>query len=112
MGKMRIEWSTVSKARLKEIFDYHLSVAGLRTANKILGKIDSRIFRILPHSPRAGEREWSLEDEPQGFRRLVEGNYKIVYCVEDDIVKIVDIWDCRRDPVALRDSVAKPATTK
>ena len=105
MGAIRIEWSSEARTRLREIFDYYFSVAGIRIADKMMEKIDAKIYRILPHTPRAGQREWSLEEEPQEFRRLIEGNYKIIYYVEDETIRIVDIWDCRRDPETLRDGM-------
>ncbi len=111
MGTMRIEWTDEAKARFSEIFDYHFSVAGLTIADKITDRIGSRIYRLLPNNPRAGQREWLLEGEPHEYRRLVEGNYKIIYRIDGETVKIVDIWDCRRDPDALRESTAEPTTT-
>jgi mRNA-degrading endonuclease RelE of RelBE toxin-antitoxin system len=31
-------------------------------------------------------------------RRLIVGNYKIIYLIEDDVVYISDIFDTRQDP--------------
>ncbi len=106
MGAMRIEWADEAKARLREIFDYHLFAAGLEVAYKITDGIGSRIYRLLPHNPQAGPREWLLEGEPHEYRRLVEGNYKIIYRIDGETVKIADIWDCRRDPEILRERLA------
>ena len=108
MGAMKIEWSAEARAHLREIFDYYLSAAGIRTADKIMGRIDARIYRILPHSPRVGQREFLLEDQEVEYRRLVEGNYKIIYHIIDDTVRIVDIWDCRREPTTLCERVEEP----
>ena len=33
------------------------------------------------------------------YRSLIEGNYKIVYCLEKDkYIRIVAIFDCRQNP--------------
>ncbi len=101
-SEMKIEWLEPAKRRVGAIFDYHNSVAGERTARRIVQKLVKKT-RILVRHPQAGQCEWLLEDQPEEFRRLVEGNYKIIYYTEGEIVKIADIWDCRRDPESLRE---------
>ncbi len=103
---MKVEWLEPAKQQVQEIFKYLESVAGERTARKMTRKIIEST-RVLAHNPRGGEREWLLEDQPEEFRRLVEGAHKIVYYIEDEIVKIVAIWDCRRDPSDMRRSVLR-----
>jgi hypothetical protein len=34
----------------------------------------------------------------KGHRRLIEGNFKIVYRVDGDVVYVTDIFDSRQDP--------------
>jgi plasmid stabilization system protein ParE len=109
MGKpvvTRVEWQDPAKRQIQEIFDYYTSVAGVGTARKITRKIVERT-RILARNPMAGEREWLLEDQPHEYRRLVEKDYKIVYRIDGDTVFVVVVWDCRRDPDNLRESVIK-----
>ncbi len=103
---MKIEWMEPAKRQVQEIFDYHLSVAGTRTARKIVNRIIERP-RILANNPHAGEREWLLEDAPYEYRRLVADDHKIIYRIDGDTVWIVDVWDCRRNPSTLRRSVLR-----
>ncbi len=100
---MKVEWTGPAKKRLREIFDYHKEVAGEKTARKITHKIIARP-RILVNNPRSGEREQMLEDQPEQYRRLVEGNYKIVYIVGRDKISIINVFDCRRDPAAMQEN--------
>jgi plasmid stabilization system protein ParE len=52
--------------------------------------------------PQMAPVESLLAKEPEVFRSLVVcRRYKIVYFIENETVKIVDVWDCRRDPKAL-----------
>ncbi len=102
--KMKVEWSKQAMEDIKGIFDYRESVAGSRTARKIIKKIHARPD-ILVKNPQAGQREESLEDLPVEFRRLVEGNHKIVYFIDETTVVISTIFDCHRDPTDLRQSI-------
>jgi plasmid stabilization system protein ParE len=61
--------------------------------DKILAKADQLLL-----SPYLGQQEEYLEHMGQSHRRLIEGNYKIVYKVEREIIFITDIFDSRRDP--------------
>jgi plasmid stabilization system protein ParE len=101
-----IEWSEKASADLDLITGYLVREAGQRIAGKILNRITQRV-QILVNNPRGGEREWMLDDQPEEYRRLVEGNYKIVYVIQGEMVYIVAVVDCRRDPAALRESVVK-----
>ena len=103
---MKIEWSAKAERQVREIFDFHVSAAGEKAARKIVQKIYMRTT-LLPNNPRGGGREELLEDRPKGYRRLVVGNYKIVYYVKGDAVRISAVFDCRRDPARLRDEVPK-----
>ncbi len=118
MVEITVEWVDFAKAKLREIADYYIAVAGERTARTITGKIVAKTRR-LARNPLSGQRELALEDQPHIYRRLVAGNYKIIYRVvikTTEIVEIDDIFDCRQDPTAmfdaLHESTAEPATTK
>lgn len=45
-----------------------------------------------------GQIEPAMEHRGQGHRRLIEGHFKIIYRVEDDVVYVTDIFDTRQDP--------------
>jgi len=100
----KIIWSQSAKTQLREIYDFHLSVASERVAYRLIGKIASRVDILADH-PLAGRIEESLVTYPQEFRFLIEGNYKIVYYVDGNNVTIVSVFDCRRDPAKLRENV-------
>lgn len=100
---MRIVWSALAKAHLKEIYSYFKEVAGVKVAKLIKIKIIKKP-RLLIKQPEMG----NIEDNPmvvnRGFRYLVEGNYKIVYKVyiEDEEVLIAAIFDTRQNPTKLK----------
>ena len=39
---------------------------------------------------------------PEDFRCLVEGNYKIIYWKEDEIITIASVFDCRQNPKKMK----------
>ena len=102
----KIIWSQSAKAQLREIFSYYTAVASEQTALRLVDKIASRV-NILRNNPQAGSREESLAAYPQEFRYLVEGNYKIVYFVDENTTVIALVFDCRRDPAKLRKDILK-----
>ena len=102
---VKIIWSQSAKTQLREVFDYHLAVASERVALRLVEKIASRV-NILKDNPQAGSREESLTTYPQGFRYLVEGNYKIVYYTDENMAIISLVFDCRRDPAKLPKDVS------
>jgi len=45
-----------------------------------------------------GQIEPTLEHLGLGHRRLIEGNFKIIYRVDGELVSVTDIFDSRMDP--------------
>ncbi len=103
---VNVEWSTKASVRIREIYDYLFGVAGERTARKITGKIENHVKK-LSANPRVGQREIMFEDSGMEFRYLVEGNYKIIYWIEDDNVTISTLFDCRQNPERMKEEVGR-----
>ena len=61
--------------------------------DKILDKADTLLLQ-----PLKGQKEPYLEHLGLDHRRLVEGNYKIIYRVIGEYIYITDIFDARQDP--------------
>ena len=97
---MNVRWLEPAINDVREIFEYLLAQAGEKRALKIVEGIYTRPA-MLTRNPEAGPREPSLEEFPDGYRYLVEGNYKIVYRIKNGFIDIVLVWDCRRDPKSL-----------
>jgi plasmid stabilization system protein ParE len=55
----------------------------------------------LLNNPNTGQREEYLEHLGQSHRRVIEGNYKIIYRQEGETIFITDIFDSRQDPAKL-----------
>ncbi len=100
---MRIVWSDVAKANVKDIHSYYQEVAGSKLAQSIISKIIKKP-RLLSKQPEIGQIEENPAVAGRGFRYLVEGNYKIVYKVytEDKQILIATVFDTRQNPTKLK----------
>jgi hypothetical protein len=52
-------------------------------------------------NPSIGQREEYLEHMGQLHRRIIEGNYKIIYRQEGEVIYVTDIFDSRQDPAKM-----------
>lgn len=92
--EVRIFWTEFATNQLEQIFDYYKYKASLDVAKKIVSNIVDRTI-LLEKNPLMGTKEPLLEKRQNDYRYLVEGNYKIIYWVENNYVKISSVFDCR-----------------
>lgn len=56
----------------------------------------------LAEEPFIGQKEKYLAHLKKEHRRLVEGNFKIIYRVEKNTIYITDFFDTRQDPFKMK----------
>ena len=100
---MKIIWSRFASDTLKEIFNYHKTVASKEIAQNIKANIFSATKQLKTH-PSAGQIENSLKQLGEEHRYLVRGNYKIIYKKVKEGILITDVFDARQDPVKINNS--------
>jgi plasmid stabilization system protein ParE len=98
---MKVYWTDTAVYNLEDIFDHYKIKAGVDVARKIINSITDATIS-LETQPRIGQPEELLKDRKLEFRYLVEGNYKIIYWIEDPFVKIATVFDCRQNPVKMK----------
>ncbi|MCF8373707.1 MAG: type II toxin-antitoxin system RelE/ParE family toxin [Bacteroidales bacterium] len=98
--EIKIEWSFQSRKQLHHIYSYYSKKANFKVAKKTVKSITDRTS-ILFNNPLAGPEEELLSEYTQHFRYLVEGNYKIIYWIEQDVITISSVFDCRQDPLKM-----------
>lgn len=86
---------------MNDIYGYYSLNSSPKIARKIVNKIVDRV-EILLKNPHSGNTEELLSEMPEDFRYLVESNYKIIYWIEDDIITIASVFDCRQNPEKLK----------
>ena len=97
---MTIKWYLKAVGDLDKIYDYYLTKSPRVAAtlyNKFLDAVE-----MLKTQPYAAPVEQMLIGYSEDYRSLVVGNYKVVYFVKDDLVLIVQIFDCRQNPIKLK----------
>lgn len=102
---MVIDWSDKAKKRLREIFYYYEKEASEHKALEIVQKITSSVTPLLEF-PEMAAIEPLLKSRRKIYRSLViSKTYKVVYFIENEMVNIATIWDCRQSPKKLKKEI-------
>jgi toxin ParE1/3/4 len=96
-----IKWSELAEIQLKDIYDYYYLEVSPRIAKRIVNKIVNRV-EILYSNPLSGPKEELLAHYTEGFRYLVENNYKIIYWIDKELITIASVFDCRQNPEKMK----------
>src|ERR1700733_13360173 len=94
---MKLVITEPAKLRLKEIHDYYKENISRKIADRIKSGIIVRL-KYLNANPLSGQEEEQLRKLGLGHRRIVEGNYKIIYRISDKTIFVIDIFDSRQNP--------------
>jgi plasmid stabilization system protein ParE len=70
-------------------------------ASEVIKKLLDRADRLV-FNPREGQREIYLEHLGKEYRRLIEGHFKIIYLIDEDIIYITDFFDTRQNPEKMK----------
>ena len=98
--EVTVLWSDSAISELQAIHDYYLTTASFKIAQKIVNSIADKSL-LLSQNPRMGQIEELLKHRKEEIRYLVDGNYKIVYKIDGQIVLIASVFDCRQNPEKL-----------
>lgn len=79
---------------------------GMKSAQKFLSQIH-HLERLLLQNPNIAPIEPLLEGKAIEYRSIAVGDgiNRIVYNIDGDFIKIVDIWDMRKSPENLQGRV-------
>ena len=94
---MQLVITEPAKLRLKQIHDYYKEHVSTKIADKIKSGIIAKL-KYIQANPMSGQEEEFLRELGLGHRRMVEGNYKIIYRINDKMIYVTDIFDSRQDP--------------
>lgn len=90
-------WLPQAKKQLKEIYTFYKPMSNGKVVRKRIDPI-IEAANSLVHQPFMGKIEIVDPQNSQIFRSFVVGDYKIIYYIREDIIKIAAIFDCRQDP--------------
>jgi plasmid stabilization system protein ParE len=94
---MKIVLTDFAKRQIHSIYSYYKETASVEIAKKIKKEIDNTILQ-LNNFPESGQAEEEMNRFGKKYRRLIAGNYKIIYRIEDDKIYITDVFDSRKNP--------------
>ena len=79
------------------IYEYYKNRGSSSLARKLVKRIVKRTLQ-LEKNPKSGQKEELLKSREREYRYLVESNYKIIYWVDIDLLKVASVFDCRQNP--------------
>ncbi len=93
MAKYKVEWSFEARLDLIDILEfYRIRNKSSLYSKKLNSKINKSI-KLISKNPLIG-----LHSQIDTVRALITGDYQIIYEIFDNVILIIMIWDCRRDP--------------
>jgi plasmid stabilization system protein ParE len=96
LKRYSVVFSKGAEIDLVEIFNYYES-RNRKFALELYQTVKARVLE-LSTTPERGREVPELEHQGiQGFRELIEGNYRIVYSISDGRVAVHTIVDSRRN---------------
>ncbi len=98
---MKLVYTQQAITSLQECLDFFPPEVTVAKVNEIRDKILEKADKLI-ENPYLGQLEEYLEHLGQSHRRIVEGNYKIVYRIENDVIVVTDIFDSRQDPEKMK----------
>ncbi|MCD4793014.1 MAG: type II toxin-antitoxin system RelE/ParE family toxin [Bacteroidales bacterium] len=94
----KLIWTEPARQDLKDIFVFQ-SEFSHKSADKIINKIFEKVEILLI---LGFELSGQIDNINPKYRRLIEGNYKILYKVYPDKIVIHGIFDARQQPAKLK----------
>ncbi len=99
--EIKVFWTQTALNNLEDIFEYHKIKASINVARKLVKKIVSSTI-LIQNNPKIGRVEELLRDRKFEYRFIIVGNYKIIYWIEDNYIKIAAVFDTRQNPEKIK----------
>jgi len=98
---VNVIWTRSALRELQDIYEYYLENVSLQMAENIRKNVLAS-SKQLGQNPFSGIAERKLSDGNKEYRSVIRGHYKIIYRIENDDLKIVDVFDTRQNPPKLK----------
>ena len=93
MVKYKVEWSIEARLDLIDILKFYITRNKSDLFSKKLNSKINKSIKLITKNPLIG-----LKSQIDSVRVLITGDYQIIYEILDNLIIIIMIWDCRRDP--------------
>ncbi|MEQ9287638.1 MAG: type II toxin-antitoxin system RelE/ParE family toxin [Cyclobacteriaceae bacterium] len=100
---MKLVITNQSLDRLEESLEFYIEELGfpLEKISDIKKELLDRAKSLVVY-PYMGQYEPYLKKLDKGYRRLVVGNFKIIYRIDNDTVYVTDFFDSHKDPSKMK----------
>ena len=97
MVKRKIDWSSEARLDLLDILGYYIERNGSAIYSRKLNNKFKKSIQLISKNPFIG-----LQTDFDSVRALITDDYQIIYEIFDQLILIIMIWDCRRNPADKR----------
>ena len=97
MVKRKIIWSHKAEIKLFKILEFYAERNKSKTFSAKLYQRLNKELKLLLKQPEIG-----LNTDTESVRGLIVDDYILFYEIENEIITIHTIWDCRQNPYDLR----------
>jgi plasmid stabilization system protein ParE len=92
----RIIWTDRADRTFTEILKFYIVRNGSKTYSRKLDEEIQSLLSVLSKQPLLG-----FKTEKDNYRILIRGCFKILYEIDDTLLIIHLVWDCRQNPKEL-----------
>lgn len=102
---MEIIWSLRAKREVKHIVEYIDYMFGRTYSNDFYHGLECKT-KQMEKFPEMGFPEPLLKDKRLLYRSIIFSKHnKLIYYIKNGVIRIVDVWDMRRNPEVLQNRV-------
>lgn len=104
---IKVVWTEPALNELASIYQYLLDNTSSTVAKGVIEDIlDTSQLEIFPQS---GTIELNLKNLTKEYRYIIRGHekFKIIYRIDNELIHIVDVFDCRKDPKQMSERIKK-----
>lgn len=95
---MRLLWLQLAEEDLDSIYHFYSTDKSIKAAIKLYNDILDATEKLIDFPLIAAIEPKLSEDEDEYRALVVRKHFKIIYFIEEDVVYIAAIWDCRQNP--------------
>lgn len=102
---MKVIWMPFAQNEVRKTASYINKEFGKDSRDQFVNEVRN-VSRLLGDNPNLGKPEPLLADYAKEYRSYVINHLnKIIYWIAENHIEVVDLWDVRRDPTALKNQI-------
>lgn len=102
---MKVIWMPFAQNEVRKTARYINKEFGKDSRDQFVNEVRN-VSRLLGDNPNLGKPEPLLSDYEKEYRSYVMNHLnKIIYWIAGNQIEVVDLWDVRRDPTALKNQI-------